>query len=111
MNPLAVVVRAVTAGLDHMAGWLGDRLSAQAQLRVGIASVLASLPFYARLFSTDEPKDIYLMSALALTLTGIAFVVGAEVLLAQEAQERRWGETIERIARAVGVEPAGDDGD
>ena len=83
--------------LDWLAEWLGDHLSPQAQLRIGILSVVGSFPFYALLYSTKEPRAVFLMSALALTLTGIAFVVGAEVLLAQQKQDEEQGEKLDRI--------------
>ena len=83
--------------LDWMAEWLGDHLSPQAQLRVGIGCVLASLPFYAYWPVSGEKPGVYFMSALALSLSGIAFVVGAEVLMAQEKQDAEQREKLDRI--------------
>lgn len=90
-------MKRLLAPLDRLADWLGDHLSPAAQLRVGILSVLTSVPFYVLLFWTGEPKAVFLMSALALTLTGIAFVVGAEVLIAQQEQDEEQGEVLQRI--------------
>lgn len=66
--------------LDRIADWLQDVLGARAQLRLGVALVLLSLPLYVYLPFSGEPPLIYLMSALALTLSGISIVVAAEVL-------------------------------
>lgn len=66
--------------VDRIADWLVDELSARAQLRLGVLLVVFSLPFLVYGFWTEEPFLVYQMSALALLLTGIGIVVGAEVL-------------------------------
>ncbi len=70
-----------------MAGWLGARMGAQNQLRLGILLVLASIPLYLYAPFSGEPLLIYLMSAAALTLTGVGIVVSAEVLKNQEDED------------------------
>ena len=66
--------------LDAIADWLMDVLNARVQLRAGVALVLLSIPLFAYAPFSGEPLLIYLMSALALTLTGVSIVLGAEVL-------------------------------
>lgn len=66
--------------LDWIAAWLIDVLPARSQLHLGVALSLASLPLYVYCPFSGEPPLIYLMSAAALTLTGIGIVLGAEVL-------------------------------
>lgn len=73
--------------IDCMARWLGRNMGAENQLRLGILLVILSLPLYGYAPFSGEPLLIYLMSALALTLTGIGIVVGAQVLLKQEESE------------------------
>ena len=70
--------------IDRMAAWLGDHLDAHWQLRIGILLVLTSIPLYVYLPFSGEPPIIYAMSAVAITLTGVSIVVGAEVLTNQE---------------------------
>jgi hypothetical protein len=70
-----------------MAEWLADKMGARNQLRLGILLVLASVPLYLYAPFSGEPIFIYLMSALALTLTGVGIVVSAEVLMNQEEDE------------------------
>lgn len=72
---------------DAMAQWLGRNMGAQAQLRFGILLCIISLPLYAWGPFSGEPLLIYMMSAFAITLTGIGIVVGAQVLVKQEEQE------------------------
>lgn len=76
MNPWRLV--------DAIATWLGSRLTAHAQLRLGILMVLASIPLAIYGPFSGEPLVIYEMSALALTIAGVGVVVTAEVLLNQE---------------------------
>lgn len=73
--------------IDAMARWLGRKMGAENQLRLGIVLCIASLPLYAYLPFSGEPPLIYGMSALALTLTGVGIVVSAQVLVKQEEQE------------------------
>lgn len=70
--------------IDAMAAWLGDRLDAGWQLRIGILLVVLSLPLYAYAPFSGEPVGIFLMSAVAITLSGVSIVVSAEVLTNQE---------------------------
>lgn len=72
--------------IDRIADWLVDELDARAQLRFGVLLVLASIPLFVYSIWTEEPLLVYLMSAAALTLTGLGIVVGAEVLEVQEKQ-------------------------
>jgi hypothetical protein len=62
-------------------------MGAQNQLRLGILLVLASIPLYLYAPFSGEPLLIYLMSAAALTLTGVGIVVSAEVLKNQEDED------------------------
>ena len=73
--------------IDSIGRWLGERLGAQNQLRLGIVCFLASIPFYGYMPFSGEPAGVYLMSALALTLTGVGLVIGAQILLKQVEQE------------------------
>lgn len=66
--------------VDKVADWLVHELSARAQLRLGVLLFVFSIPFLIYGFWTEEPFLVYQMSALALLLTGIGIVVGAEVL-------------------------------
>lgn len=72
---------------DAIADWLVHELDARAQLRFGVWLVLGSLPLYVYVLWSHEPPLIYLMSAAALTLTGIGTVVSAEVLEQTEGAE------------------------
>jgi hypothetical protein len=72
---------------DRIADWLMEELDARAQLRWGVWLALLSLPIYAYAPFSGEPIVIYLMSALALTLTGISIILGAEVLEQTEDAE------------------------
>ena len=65
---------------DRVADWLIEELDARAQLRFGVWLSFASVPVFFYAPWSGEPLIIYLMSALALTLGGINFVIGAEVL-------------------------------
>jgi len=65
---------------DRMADWLIHELDARAQLRIGVWLALLSLPLYPYAPLSGEPPLIYLMSAAALTLTGIGIVLTGEVL-------------------------------
>ena len=73
--------------IDSIAYWLRDGLGAQAQLRIGVLCVLLSVPVLIFGFFTNEPFMVYQMSALALTLTGVGIVVGAQVLVQSEEAE------------------------
>lgn len=66
--------------LDAIADWLLHVLQARAQLRLGVALCLLSVPIYAWTPFSGEPVMIYLMSAAAITLTGVSIVISAEVL-------------------------------
>lgn len=70
--------------VDKLARWVANKLDANAQLRFGVLLVLFSIPFYLYLPFSGEPPIVYLMSALALTVSGLSFLIGAEVLLNQE---------------------------
>ena len=70
--------------IDAMAGWLGRVMGAKNQLRLGIVLCLLSVPLYVYGPFSGEPILIYLMSALAITLTGVGIVVSAQVLVNQE---------------------------
>lgn len=72
--------------VDWLAEWLTDRFTPRNQLRLGIVLFLASLPLLAYTPWTSEPKMVYAMSAVAITLTGVTIVFAAEVLLRQEEQ-------------------------
>lgn len=69
---------------DAIAHWLIHELTAENQLRVGVWIALASLPVYLYAPFSGEPLVIYLLSAMALTLTGITIVLSAEVLVEEE---------------------------
>lgn len=73
--------------VDAIANWLGSKLTAKAQLRMGILLVIGSLPLYVYAPFSGEPVFIYTMSAAALTLTGIGIVVTAQVLLHQKERD------------------------
>lgn len=75
--------------VDALAAWLGDKLTAQHQLRLGIVLVVLSLALYAYLPFSGEPPLIYLMSAFAITMTGITIVMAAEVLINQEDKREK----------------------
>lgn len=75
--------------LDCMADWLAEHLGPQNQLRLGILLVWLSLPLYIYAPFTSEPLLVYLMSAVAITLTGATLVVSAEVLKEQEHQREQ----------------------
>jgi predicted RND superfamily exporter protein len=67
--------------LDLVADWLRDQLGARAQLRAGILIVLISTLWTIwAMATTDEPINVLAMSGVALILTGIGIVVGAQVL-------------------------------
>lgn len=66
--------------LDAVADWLVERVTARAQTRLGVLLLLWSLYFWVRVFTTKEPIDIYIMSAGALTLSGLTLVVQAETI-------------------------------
>lgn len=67
--------------LDLVADWLRDQLGARAQLRAGILTVVFSTAWtIAALLWSDEPPNVIAMSGVALILTGIGIVVGAQVL-------------------------------
>ncbi len=66
--------------LDTLSHHLQARLTAQAQVRLGILLTLLSLPLYVYLPFSGEPPVIYAMSAVAITLTGMTLVVAAENL-------------------------------
>lgn len=72
---------------DRIADWLMDELDARAQLRIGVWLALLSIPIYLYVPWAGEPPIIYLMSAAALTLTGIGIVLSAEVLEQTEDAE------------------------
>ncbi len=73
--------------IDALAGWVGDKLTAKHQMRMGILLVLVSLFLYVYLPFSGEPPVIYLMSAFAITITGVTVVMAAEVLVNQEDEE------------------------
>ena len=73
--------------VDAIADWLLHSLGARQQLRLGVLLTLGSIPFLVYGFWTDEPFLVYQMSALALLLTGIGIVVGAQVLEQTEDTE------------------------
>ncbi len=73
--------------LDSLGNWLADRFGARNQLRLGILCVLGSIPLYAYLPFSGEPPIIYVMSALALTLSGMTMVFAAEILMKEEEDE------------------------
>lgn len=67
--------------LDTIADWLRHQLGARAQLRAGILTVVVStLWTVAALLWSDEPPNVIAMSGIALVLTGVGIVVGAQVL-------------------------------
>lgn len=66
--------------VDAVADWLLHSLTARAQLRFGVLLTLGSVPFLVWGFWTNEPFLVYQMSALALLLTGVGIVIGAQVL-------------------------------
>lgn len=74
--------------VDRLARWIADKLDANLQLRFGVLLVLGSIPFYLYLPFSGEPPIVYVMSALALTVSGLSFVIGAEVLLNQEKDQQ-----------------------
>lgn len=66
--------------LDAIGDWLRHTFGVQAQLRMGVLMVLASLPLIVHGFFTSEPFLVYEMSAFALLFAGIGVVVTAETL-------------------------------
>ena len=72
---------------DRFADWLVNELDARAQLRAGVWLAFLSLPLFLYVPWSGEPPLIYIMSALALTLTGIGIVLSAEVLEQTEDAE------------------------
>lgn len=74
--------------LDKLGEWILEHLDARAQLRVGVLFTISSIPFYVYMPFSGEQVGIYLMSALALSGSGLGFIVGAEVLVKQEDQEK-----------------------
>lgn len=70
----------VMRATDAIANWLVHCLDARHQLRFGVWLVLGSIPIYVYCPFSGEPPIIYLMSAAAITLTGIGTVISAEVL-------------------------------
>lgn len=74
----------VMKATDAIADWLVHCLNARAQLRFGVWLVLGSVPLYVYAPFSGEPPIIYLMSAAAITLTGIGTVISAEVLEEEE---------------------------
>lgn len=93
----------ITKVLDWMADWLIHELTARAQLRLGVVLCLVTIPLYPYVFFSGEPPLIYLMSAAALTLTGIGIVLGAEVL----EQTEDTGDDVDRLCERCGAETAG----
>jgi len=73
--------------IDWLARRLADNMGAENQLRLGIVCCLLTIPLYVYCGWSGEPPLIYLMSAVALTLTGVGIVVSAQVLLKQEQQD------------------------
>jgi len=72
--------------VDWLAGWLCRHMNAGNQLRLGIVCVAVSLPLWVYGPFSGEPLLIYLMSAAALTLTGVGLVIGAQVMHLQEEE-------------------------
>lgn len=66
--------------IDAIAEWLRHTFGVQAQLRLGVLMTIGGLLYVAYAPLTDEPVNIYLMSALALVFAGIGVVVTAETL-------------------------------
>ena len=66
--------------IDAIADWLRHSFGPQAQLRMGVVMVLASLPLFVYGFYANEPFVVYQMSAAALLVAGIGVVVTAETL-------------------------------
>jgi hypothetical protein len=71
--------------IDKHADWLKHKLGYKSQLRFGIFLFYSSFLFFLWLPFSNEPPLIYIMSALALTLTGLGIIIAAEA--AKEAAD------------------------
>jgi cytosine/uracil/thiamine/allantoin permease len=70
--------------IDKIGKWILEEVDAEVQLRAGVLLTLLSIPFYPYMLWSGEPPVIYFLSVLAVTLSGIALVIGAQVLVRQE---------------------------
>ena len=95
--------------IDWLAEWLAESFEPRNQLRLGILLLLGSLPLLLWTLRTNEPKLIFFMSALALTLTGITIVFAAEVLERQKGFERQVRHALASILLAHGRDEAAAD--
>jgi hypothetical protein len=67
--------------IDAIGEYLLQELDARVQLRFGVILTLLSIPFYPYLFWSGEPPVIYFLSVLAVTLSGLALIIGAQALV------------------------------
>lgn len=75
--------------IDAIADWLRHSLGAEWQLRLGVICCLLALPLMAYGFFANEPFLVYQMSAAAIFVGGLGFIVGAEVLVETEKTEKQ----------------------
>lgn len=73
--------------IDSIADWLLHSLSNQVQLRIGVLVTFLSLPLLGWMSVTKEARLIFFMSAAALTLSGISWIISAQALVQQEEHE------------------------
>lgn len=73
--------------IDKIGQWILEEVDAEVQLRLGVILTLISIPFYPYMIWSGEPPVIYFLSVLAVTLSGIALVIGAQVLVRQEEND------------------------
>ncbi len=70
--------------VDAIAEWLQHGIDTEIQQRFAVLVVLFSIPLFAYGFFAGEPLLVYLMSAFALTLTGITWLTGLQSKRAAE---------------------------
>ena len=73
--------------IDKIGQWILEEVDAEVQLRLGVILTLISIPFYPYMIWSGEPPVIYFLSVLAVTLSGIALVIGAQVRVRQEEND------------------------
>ena len=83
--------------IDWLGEWLGKRFPARNQMRLGIVLLLATIPLYGLAQQTKEPVGVFIMSAAALSFTGLGLVFTASVLLRQERDEEVFRKKLDLI--------------
>lgn len=71
--------------VDIHADWLRRVFTPQRQMRMGVLMIWLAIPLCFFVFWTDEPPLVYEMSALALLVGGLGFVITA-VLAVENAE-------------------------